>query len=224
MEQITNLIKNGLLRDLIITERSFLLNKKIKDSASKLPSSTTLEISKILYDLTYTELVLGLCRLFDTPNKKYPTRCIKQLYNIVEASENIIQVKDRTFLFDQIQHLGVPPVYAKLLESSSSIDFNKRTVVFFEAEEMNDPIRSSIRTVKDIRDKLLAHNEDIDLTSFLPYDTIETLLNHAKNVVSFFGLAYSAIVLKPFDNFYLSHDANDWTIIYTKFIKEKNGG
>jgi hypothetical protein len=194
MEQITDLIKNGLLRDLIITERSFLLNKKIKDSTGKLSSSTKLEISKILYDLTYTELVLGLCRLFDTP-KNYPTRCLKQLYNIVEVSENIIKVKDRTLLFDQIQHLGVPPEFVKLLKSSSPIDFNKRAIAFFEAEEMNDPIRSSIRTVKDKRDKLLAHNEDINLTSFLPYNSIETLLNHAKNVVSFFGLAYSAIIL-----------------------------
>lgn len=221
METITNLIQNGLLKDLIISERSYLLNKKISEtSKGALRKTNKIEISKILYNLTYTEMVLAMGRLYDNPDKKYPTRCIKQLYKIVKELEYKIEIKDKAILFTQLRHLDLYPDMINLLDGSSIVDFNKRAIAFFEAEELNDPIMSCIRTIKDIRNKFLAHNEDIKLTSFLPYDSIEFLLNHAKNVISFFSLAYSGIILKSFDDFFLTYRALNWTAVYNKFMKE----
>jgi len=45
-------------------------------------------------DLSYTEMVLSLARIYDTPNKKYPTRCLKKLYSIIKESDYQIALND----------------------------------------------------------------------------------------------------------------------------------
>ena len=224
MDAVTNLIQNGLLKDLLISQRSYLLNKEIHEISKVKLTPIKTDISKILYDLTYTEMVLALCRLYDEPAKKYPTRCIKQLYMLIKDAEYKTEIADQALLGSQLQYLGFSPEFISLLEKSSIVDFNKRAVLFYQAEELNDPISSCLVTIKNIRNKLLAHNEDISINSWLPYETIEILLDHAKNVISFFSLAYSGVIIKVLDNFPLSQRAYAWRAMYKKFIGDENGG
>src|SRR5688572_26044251 len=94
MDTITKLLKTGPLKDLNIAERAFYLNRQINRSQKIIPQGIKSDISTMLYDLTYTEMVLSLSRLYDNPSKKYPTRCIKQLYQIVEQSDFDLESKE----------------------------------------------------------------------------------------------------------------------------------
>jgi len=222
MEEVSNLILKGLLKDLLIAERSFLLNRSINQTSITLTNSNKKAISEILYDLTYTEMVLAICRLFDHPSKKYKTRCIKQLYTLIEERNFECQIINKKRVIEMLPHFGFPAEFQRLLSESSTFEFNKRALMFFQSEEINKPIAPALEEIKEKRDKLLSHNEEITLNTFIPYTSFETLLDYAKNVLSFFALTYAGFELKPTGDFYLTGDSHKWEIVYERF--KENGG
>ncbi len=225
MESITHLIKTGLLKDLNIAEKSFRLNKKIVDSKNDIHSNCKIDIANILYDLTYTEMLLSLCRLYDTPDKKYPTICLKQLYKkIKEINYEVVLKESTTNILQQVQDSEWGYVFKEILINTNESNFNKTAIDFFETIELNEPISTSILKIKEIRDKMLAHNEDVNIANYIPYDSINILLNHSKDILSFFSLAYSGVHLRTASGkFYLSHSAFDWEMKYNNFINETSG-
>lgn len=225
MEAITHLIKNGLLKDLHIAEKSFRLNKKISESQNEIVNPVKKDISKILYDLTYTEMILSLCRLYDKPDKSYPTICLKQLYKKLKESDYKLELKEskENILSQLIDSEWAYDLKEVLIRSTDS-SFNKYASDFIETIELNHPISGAILNIKEIRDKFLAHNEDIKIDTTIPYESITILIAHAKDVLSFFSLAYSGIHLRTATgSFYLSQSTFDWEIKYRKFLKEISG-
>ena len=113
--------------------------------------------------------------------------------------------------------------FIDLLRISSTKDFNKRAIAYFKYEEINEPLVTALENLKDIRDKLLAHNEDISVSTLIHYDSIELLLKHAQSVVSFFSLAYCGMHLKVSDRFYVSSMAGNWQNTFKRFLKQRAG-
>ncbi len=220
MDSIKDIIVEGLLGDLGIAERSFRLNKKIKELGKKDLATAKKGISEILRDLSYTEMVLSLARIYDNPNKRYPTRCLKRLYQVVKDADYQIDLKNhKKDSVLNLQYFGFDSIWIELLENSSDVDFNKRTVGYFETQEVNEPLYSYIDKIKEVRDKLLAHNEDAIVDSLIPYASFESLLDHAKNVVSFYSLTYTGIRLKFGSDYYLADRTRGWEDIYQEFVE-----
>ena len=113
MESVSHLITTGLLNDLIVAERSYLLNKAINKMHSGIESNIKTDISKILFDLSYTEMVLSLARLYDNTSKKYQTRCIKRLYQLVEE-ENYEVFVNKSNVALQLGYFGFDTTYISL--------------------------------------------------------------------------------------------------------------
>ena len=220
MNSIKDIIVEGLLGDIRIAERSFRLNKKIKELGEENLVVTKKGISRILRNLSYTEMVLSLARIYDNPNRKYPTRCLKRLHHVVKDTNYQIDIKNyKSDSILNLRYFGFDSIWIELLKNSSDIDFNKRVVGYFEAQEANEPLYSYIDKIKEIRDKLLAHNEDTVVNSFIPYTSFESLLDHAKNVISFYSLTYTGIRLKSGSDYYLADNTRDWENIYQKYIE-----
>jgi len=221
MGTIIDIIKPALLKDLHIAERSYTLNRQINKSQKEIPTGSKTEIAKMLFDLSYTEMVLSLCRLYDNPSKRYPTRCIKQLYEFIKKNDFQTELKrSPDIALRELKHLHDFPQMFLLLKKLNGAEFNENLILYLEAIELNDPLSASINELKKIRDKFLAHTEDIELNTFIPYKTMEILINHAKEVLSFFSLAYSNVHLTVNGNFYLSHDSLEWAREFRLFIKK----
>src|SRR5688572_19434782 len=94
MEKIKQIILSGLLKDVLISEKSFSLNREINKKYASIPKGIKAGISDILYDLSYTEMVLSLSRLYDNTNNRYPTRCLKQPYNCVKSEKYNIDISE----------------------------------------------------------------------------------------------------------------------------------
>jgi len=223
METLKQIILKGVLKDVLLAERSYTLNKEIKISHSKIPKGVDADISWILYDLSYTEMVLSLCRIYDTPNKRFPTRCLKQIYQVIKKSDYDLDIPNRDDVLLQAPFLDIPNSFIKLLQESSNKEFNKRAVAYFETEEINEPIATALDTLKTVRDKLLAHNEDVPIDTLIRYENIEVLLKHAQNAIAFFSLGYCGIHLKASDRFYLSSSARKWQYSFKRFLEKQNG-
>uniref|UniRef100_A0AB33KW74 HEPN AbiU2-like domain-containing protein n=2 Tax=unclassified Tenacibaculum TaxID=2635139 RepID=A0AB33KW74_9FLAO len=219
MNKIKNIIIKGLLKEVQIAERSLKLNEKISKSYSNIESQNKKDIAYIIYNLTYTEMVLALSRLYDEPSKKYPTRCLKSLYKITKEqnlSEELSKFRSESEL--NLYKFGFYPELIKLLKSDSNRKFIKHSTNFFEAEEINPPLVGNIQKLKTIRDKLLAHNEDIEIDTSVPYKMAYELIDHAKKVLSFFSLTYTGITLFIGNKFVTDIHSNKWEKMFEKFI------
>lgn len=221
MESIKNVILNGLLADIKIAERSFRLSKKINELYNENLQPLKKSIATIMSDLSYTEMVLSLARIYDIPNRGYRTRCLKELYLIIKKSKYQIALNDnKSESILNLSYFGFEPSTVELLRNSSDYDFNKRTTLHFECIEYNEPLYSDIKKMKKIRDKLLAHNEDAQVDSFINYNKFEKLLEHAKNVASFYAITYCGFRLKSGNNYYLADNTVHWENDFQRFIEE----
>ncbi len=224
MENIKKIIKEGILNDLHICERSFRLNKSINESQKKIPQGVKTDIAGILYNLTYTELVLSLARIYDNSSSKYPTRCLKALYNYLETNMSNLRLQEsKDIVLSRMSKMKMHYDLIELLNHTSESDFNQVAHSYLEAIELNAPIFPAIHNIKRIRDKFVAHNEDITINTIVPYSDVEQLLTHAKFVVSFFSVAYTGInLITATGNFYLGHSSYNWERVYNKFLEESS--
>jgi hypothetical protein len=224
MTSIETSLLTVLLSDLKIAERSIALNKVINRSFAELTSKIKKDISMILIDLTYTELVMSLARLYDDPSNKYPTKCIKAIYKSIKSNSDKFDItQNRRNVELQFESFGIEGEMKIFFSSCTDRDFLSTSTLYFETLEMNDPITSANNKLKTIRDKVLAHNEDNKIDTLFPYESMDVLLDHAKNVISFYSLLLCGVYLKPNGDFYLSHSSRDWEIKYGHFINSVNG-
>lgn len=223
METLRKIILHGVLKDVLLAERSYSLNKEINTNYSKIPKGVSVNISNILYDLSYTEMILALCRIYDTASNKYPTRCLKQIYKVIKEADYDLDIPNKDDVLLQSPFFELPENIIELLRKSSNKDFSKRAVDYFECEEINEPLARAFYNLKIIRDKLLAHNEDVPVDTLIRYNDIELLLKHAQNAISFFCLGYCGIDLKASERFYLSSSARKWEFSFKQFLKQQNG-
>lgn len=222
METLKKIILSGVLKDVLLAERSYSLNKEINSNYSTIPKGMSVDISNILYDLSYTEMVLALCRIYDTPRNKYPTRCLKQIYKVFKDADYNLDIPHKDEVLLQSPFFELPENIIELLRKCGNKDFNKRAVFYFECDEINEPLATALDTLKIIRDKLLAHNEDVPIDTSIRYYDIELLLKHAQNAISFFCLGYCGINLKASERFYLSSSARKWRYSFKQFLKQQN--
>jgi hypothetical protein len=221
-DPVYSLLK-GVLNDVLLAERSFSLNREINTSYPTMPKGVEADISWILFDLSYTEMVLSLCRIFDTPDKKYPNRCLRQIYKVIKDSDYDIHIQDRNEVLLNCPFFDIHDIIVQLLHESSKKDFNKRAVDYFERKEIDDAIVTAIGKLKTVRDKFLAHNENVEVNTLVRYEYVEILLKHAQNAISFFYLAYRGINLKESGAFYLSTSSGKWRHTFKTFVKKQNG-
>lgn len=219
MEKIRNLIIYGLLKEIQISERSLRLNKKISQSYKRINDQNKKDVANILYELSYTEMVLALSRLYDQPDKRYPTRCLKCLYEIT-TKHNLVEdlSKFRKDSELNLHKFGFHTDYIGLLKSDSNKDYILHSTEFFKAKEINSPIAGHIDKLKTIRDKLFAHNEDIKIDTLVPYQMTHDLIEHAKTVLSFFALTYAGIHLNGGLEFTTDHGSKKWEKVFERFI------
>ncbi|MCF7567544.1 hypothetical protein L3X37_04085 [Sabulilitoribacter arenilitoris] len=121
-----------------------------------------------------------------------------------------------------LHKFGFYPEFIDLLKNGSKKEFIKHSTAFFETKEINNPLVEHIDKLKTIRNKLLAHNQDIEIDTFVPYKMTYELIDHGKQVLSFFALTYAGIHLKGGNEYITNRPSNEWGEIFEKFIEKCN--
>ena len=124
---------------------------------------------------------LCVAKLFDRPSKKYPTRSIPAVLNLIKEHAAILDVPGR-------------PHLEALLGKNGFIDSDKKTneelikdvVLFYESiiphpdKKVGCALSASLDAIFQSRDKVQAHNEAV-----LPEDRILPKWSDSKNLVEF---------------------------------------
>ena len=153
--------------------------------------------------------------------------CFRNILKRQPSDFNLEPKESKIYALNEFKHLNAFPEMYSYLLGLDGTEFNKNLIMYLETMEINDPISPAIQKLREIRDKFLGHNEDIELDTIIPYKSIEILIDHAKEVIAFFSLYYSGIHLTANGNFYLSHSALRWASKFKDFVSNdsvKKGG
>ena len=86
---LKDILDNGLVSDLYKAERAIHVNKRIRDNAKYINESKVSSRTLFVYiqTLSFNEAVLALSRIYDNPDKRYPTRCILRVIELLKRKE-----------------------------------------------------------------------------------------------------------------------------------------
>jgi AbiU2 len=131
-----------------------------------------------------TWIFLAIARLYEekSPRSKYPLRTIPEALKILEKEE--ILIKDKLKAIDK---LPVPGSVKEHLTHAGDSDFLKSIAEYFRTKL--EILRASIDTIRDKRDKIVAHREAINEMKLKrpDRDEVDELVSFAKSFYEVVG-------------------------------------
>jgi hypothetical protein len=109
--EIEDIITKGLVPDIFKAESAIYAHKCIGQYANEINSSQ-MHIKSFfanIQNMTLTESVLALSRVFDKPNNRFPNRCILGLINKLSTSaEDAPKIIETYQTIEQLKIHGMP--------------------------------------------------------------------------------------------------------------------
>ena len=106
--ELKELVEKGIIKEIFIAERSYILFNTISDYAEQINSKDseyTLFLS-VAQSALSDEAVMAVARLYDKPSTKHKTRCIHELLDFLGENESKLQIMDEMNTFDQMKRAG----------------------------------------------------------------------------------------------------------------------
>jgi hypothetical protein len=197
-EKINDFFNKGLVVECFQAERNILIWKYIADEVEflKKQDSYIQSMYSFIQFSAQMNFILSLGKIFDNPSKKYPTRCILSFLDIIEAnSDSAVEIIETT---NTIRLLKEYNCSQGLIDSVFSNDKSLFVKLFSNdyKERFKDlSLQNDISALKLLRDKVVAHNEDIGELS-LPFEVTQRLIDFTSEIISIFGMAYHSSVWK----------------------------
>jgi len=209
-EDLKRKVRDGAVSDIFRAERAYGLLREIGTNAGAINASRGFgELFGVFQALAQSEVLLALARLYDRPNPRYPVRCLQGLLKELEAhAEELPEIVEKPNLFKELRTMGMPGETVAELDGRPDPEIT-RAIVKLQLERLEEPtIVQAVDRVKNIRDKVVAHNEDVQGVQGPTWSAVVMLLKVAKDFVGLIGWAYLSTVYTHDGTYTLSSDAN----------------
>jgi hypothetical protein len=148
-----------------------------------------------IQNMTLTESVLALSRVFDKPNNRFPNRCILGLINKLSTSaEDAPKIIETYQTIEQLKIHGMPELIIRQVENGNHILFAKYFSYHMDTIYQHDKFRARLKELKTIRDKVLAHNEQTTEVCQVTWTNLDELIGFAHQMIGIVGWAYFSTV------------------------------
>jgi hypothetical protein len=197
LDKITDIINNGLIIDVFKAEQAIFVNKLIGKYADEINSSSDSTKAFFVYiqNLTFSEAILSLSRIYDKPDNKFPNRCILGLINLLNDKSLIPPpVLQDNQTIEHIKTFGLSDILIKDIEEKDYQKFARHFSWHLKSKYFHDDFLQKISDLKNIRDKELAHNEQKVNVFKISWKTCEDLLIFSKMIIGIIGWAYLSTV------------------------------
>jgi hypothetical protein len=222
-DRISDIILQGLVTDLYRTERAIFIHKEIGQYSGLINNSKS-NIKKIfilLQSFCFNEAILSLSRVYDYPSLKYQNRCVLRLIEILkESGENALPISETYQTLDQIRYFRIPEMVGEYLMQRDHVEFTKYLSLHFELVLIQTPFQDKIKELKEIRDKILAHNEVVNDVKTITWTTFDELIDFVKMVVGIVGWAFLSTAYMQNGKHLLTEDAEREKYIIRNMLKE----
>jgi hypothetical protein len=224
-KKLKDSIENGLSIEIYKAEQAYFLLKAIgnhKPVIDVLENGNFIGLFYTIQMALHTEAILAVSRLYDKKDKKFPTRCIVELLDLVENESSSLPRIRKKHLEDieiQLQNIGIKKNITRLIyedQSKFALELSKH----FKDILAKPSFYRSIKSLKDIRDKRFAHNENISGLRIPSYDELKKLLDNAKEIVGAIGWLYLDTAYMNNGKYFLSFDAQMHSIAIDSLIEK----
>ena len=187
---INEYFEQGILAPAYQAERNILIWQHIADEYLEIEKDHRRKLYSFIQQSAQTNYILSLGKLFDTPSKRYPTRCIKSFLELLK-SPNLVpaEIIETTNTIRTIKDNKAP---VELIDAINNKNWNKFPSIFADyylKRYQETTLQVDLEKLKTMRDKAEAHNEAI-VNIYLGFHTTTALLAFALEIISIFGMAY----------------------------------
>jgi hypothetical protein len=217
MHEITNHFEEGVVFGVFQSRMNIIIWKKIAEEVEFLNTQTKekKQLYAYLQHSATTNFVLHTAKLFDTQNKKYPTRCILSFLELVKEKATLFpSIIETTNTIKLLEEYNAPKELIISVKSNDPTLFPLNFYTYYKEKYDSDEIKQRITNLKDTRDKKIAHNELLEKQINLELESIESLLSYVIEIISIFRQAYYHSTLR------IDNDAERNAFFITDSINE----
>ncbi|MGA3286137.1 MAG: hypothetical protein ABSD46_01780 [Bacteroidota bacterium] len=220
-ESIEDMVKKGLVEDIFKMECAFELGKKIGERSGDLNRNVNGyfgELFATIQSALRIESILAAARVYDTPSKKYPTRCLRGVLNyLIENKDDLPKIREPYQLQIHLEHMSAPRELVNTIKNQPT-EFASQ-FSFFVQSLLETPFRiDTLEKLKLVRDKAIAHNEQVEEIVGPTWESLQDLINIAKDVVGTLGWAYFSTGYVINGDYILSDDARRSSVALNKLL------
>jgi hypothetical protein len=223
-EIIKSYFMEGIVADLFGAEQTYALLKQIGQNANAINQANFGALFGPLQSVLSNAFFLSVAKLFEKPSKKYPTRSIPSVLQLLERSSHELLIEQRIAVMRRLAAAGMNT--ESLAEMPDSA-ITSTIVQFYTASLPSTELATwcemskSLHAVVIRRDKVVAHNEMIDRCT-LPQTSwaeIEQLMSYAKELIEVVGVGYISMCFAADDgHYFLSQDARVASHVLSKLL------
>jgi hypothetical protein len=192
-----------ILMDIYHAEESLFLEKLINKNATSINEKSFGSLFGSLQGIFLDSIRLYICRIFENENKRYPLISIPMALIFMEENLGKLEIKDRHFLEKKLVQMGSDK---EKLSQLKDVGVTEEAIKLFRNELKRSEIFDPLEKIKTIRDKAIAHHEDIEISE-LPrhtYVDMDSLIKLAKNFISCIGIGYLSSAYECDDGYFPS--------------------
>ena len=218
MEKLKQLIEKGVLSDLIKAEEAISVFKNIATNAAKINDcEDSIKFTfGYVQQLCFNEFILSISRMYDKKTPRNSPRCIETVIKFLQDNKDVFQpVREKYQLTLHMRLFQMPEYIISLLDSNDSSQFPATLALYFENRLKN--LREDFKTIKNNRDKKLAHNEPTEVIG-IKVDETEPFLSFGWKLVVIIGWAFLNTAYGFEDDFHLKRDSHRQGIYIKKVI------
>jgi hypothetical protein len=219
-DELEDIINNGLREDIYIAQREYFLCREIDSSLVFMVQSSE-HIQKFFHyvrNLALNETIMALNRLYDNPDKKFPNRSLLKVISALKKS-NPPHIAETFQTIEQMQFHCMPPRLILSVEANDHENFAPLFASYLE-NEIEHHFKSDIATIKPIRNKILAHNENTLEEFNFKWESFDRLLGFAEKVIGILGWAYFSTAYMIDGKYELTEDAKRMSGNYLALLKD----
>ncbi len=191
-DYIKEYCKEAILFQIFHVERNVFIWKKIGDEFAFLnkQNKEIRDLYSFMQTSALTNIILHLMKVYDTPSDKNSTRCLLSFLNLIENKKDIFPEIVETTNTIKLLNKDAPDSLKHSVDSSDTSLFPIEFSKYYKGKYDSEEIRKKVRHIKYFRDKVIAHNDELNSTSNMELTIVEDLSNFAMEIVGIFGMAY----------------------------------
>jgi hypothetical protein len=221
--KLDDYLMKGIVSEIFWADEAKALAVKIGDHAATLNPTQYGHLIGRLQTMASDLQTLAVAKLFDGDKR---TRSIPNVLTLIEANILVWQLKDRCPLESFLANEGHDQ---RILRSALDIDLISLTTTQYRQtlphpdKGSNCNLSAALKTVRESRNKVHAHNEATDAAARTrpTWGGTESLITYAKNFVCVIAMAFFGRSLgQSSANYYLSYDSGRTAHLFERLLKD----
>jgi hypothetical protein len=189
--ELGTMVAEGIAEDVFVAERAYQLLKTIGSHAAEI-NANDLNFGQLfgtIQDLCKTTAVLATARVFDRRNSRYETHRVGAVLDFIEVHRAELPIVEKGRVVELARKAS-----GDLSNSAPDVELTTRLVAHFREQLDRSDVVDAIERLREMRDKVVAHNERVAGVQGPTWNAVVSLLALAKHLIGAVGWGYLARV------------------------------